>query len=911
MVRRPIYNRLGLFCVVPLNPDKSVIMCHVKRSFGSAVTSLVLMSLLGACFLSPPTPNAPVIFDPPAGSYEAVVEVSMSPLPPYSSVRYTVDGSAPVASSDLYTAPISLGATTTIRGVAVHANGAISSIVDAEYTVSTPTALLTANPEFSPAPGAYENPVQVSLTSATPGATIHYRIDGNDPTDSDNVYTAPISVESTLTIKAIATSPTLPDSEISTGFFTIGTASAGLTELFSYSGTGYELTDYSVGSLPASLTVDSLNAGDRLLLVPLYESPVEHLDAAGNPEPEVHFGVSYAGDPPPTGVQASSVPAPRPDLNDSGVSLPDLVEDEPPAGAESTESFRERNTRAGIQTTPTPHSVGDVIPFWFEANYGVGDYQSVSATVRYVGSSCYVVMTDPVASHPDAANYAEALGNAFDTNIYPRITDLFGYEWGGDPADVTELGGIDGEPRVYVVLNSVTADPPGGVYRATNQYLDIDAMNWWNKRSNEKEMFEIFLVSSDIDDQLDLAGVATHEFQHLIEFNQRYRIHAGAYESAYVNEGLSMIAEDLAGYGPDLYRIDEAQQDPVLSYIHWNKTPSYSLGQGYAAAYLMTNYMVRRFGVGIVEDLLESPQVGLDSFESVLSNIGFSRGYGGLVLDAHTAHYVDDATSIFAYPPGTPVLYSHDSGIDLRGLNEAWSATAGGLTTRQLYGSRVDRYDQYPAAPGRLEIDSELYEYGVSLYEFMSGDNGVFTLEIEPLANDLALRVLVKRAPPPAVPRIDGEGWDWIDSDLHLLDPAGETSAASEADILSVYAKSDTDYLYLLIETASPAPTEQSVDPPLLDYRVDLDLEGNGNYDYALYFDNTRPSLYQITPWASIDLTLIGLRYAAGEFVEVRIPYAPFGGSIKTTIKAMARFASTLDGGPAEWDETSDFFVVR
>ena len=112
----------------------------------------------------------------------------------------------------------------------------------------------------------------------------------------------------------------------------------------------------------------------------------------------------------------------------------------------------------------------------------------------------------------------------------------------------------------------------------------------------------------------------------------------------------------------------------------------------------------------------------------------------------------------------------------------------------------------------------------------------------------------------------------------------GDSSATPEADIVSVYAKSDGSFLYLLIETASPAPNEQAVDPPILDYRIDLDLEGNGNYDYALYLDTTRPSLYQITPWTSIDLALIGIRYATGDFVEARIPYAPFGGSIKTTI---------------------------
>ena len=448
----------------PINRDESAILSVVKDFIVITAASLCLVLLVGSCFLSSPTPNPPVIFDPPAGSYEAAVEVSMAPLPPYSTVRFTVDGSDPDASSELYSSPISISSTTTIRGIAIHSNGAISSIVAAEYIVSQSSPLQTAKPQFSPAPGSYPDPTSVTLTSSTPGATIRFTIDGSEPTALDEIYTAPIAVDSTRTIRAVAFSSALPESEIATGLFVIGSggATAGLTELFAYSGNGYDFTDYSLGGSIASLTVDSLNAGDSLLLLPLYESDSEHLDGTGNPEPEIGFEISYSGDPPPAGVQASTLPNRRPALTRH--SLADLIEDIPPDDAGETPSFRERNRRAGILSTPNPHDPGDVIPFWFEANYGVGDYTSVSSTVSYVGTTCYVVMTGSIASHPGAASYAANLGSAFDTNIYPRITALFGYEWGGDPGEISELGGIDGEARVYIVLNSVTANPPGGGY---------------------------------------------------------------------------------------------------------------------------------------------------------------------------------------------------------------------------------------------------------------------------------------------------------------------------------------------------------------------------------------------------------------------------------------------------------------
>ena len=81
----------------------------------------------------------------------------------------------------------------------------------------------TAEPAFLPAPGIFKSDTQVTLQCATPGATMHYTVDGSQPLKGSDVYRAPIMVKGTeLTIKAFASAPGKKDSPVVTGIFRIG-----------------------------------------------------------------------------------------------------------------------------------------------------------------------------------------------------------------------------------------------------------------------------------------------------------------------------------------------------------------------------------------------------------------------------------------------------------------------------------------------------------------------------------------------------------------------------------------------------------------------------------------------------------------------------------------------------------------
>lgn len=67
-------------------------------------------------------------------------------------------------------------------------------------------SFVTGDPIFSPAGGTFANytPMEITITSATPGASIYYTTDRSDPTTSSTLYTSPITLTGGTIIKAKA-----------------------------------------------------------------------------------------------------------------------------------------------------------------------------------------------------------------------------------------------------------------------------------------------------------------------------------------------------------------------------------------------------------------------------------------------------------------------------------------------------------------------------------------------------------------------------------------------------------------------------------------------------------------------------------------------------------------------------------
>lgn len=152
--------------------------------------------------------------------FEGEINVSITCKTVDAKIYYTTDGSDPTPSSNVYTGPITVSKTTTIKAFARNEkyNGwSNSEIVTAIYTKKGTTLA----PEFTPAQGTYSETQNVSFNCSSEGATIYYTTDGSTPTTSCTVYNGPITVSKNTTIKAIACCESMANSAVSTATYKI------------------------------------------------------------------------------------------------------------------------------------------------------------------------------------------------------------------------------------------------------------------------------------------------------------------------------------------------------------------------------------------------------------------------------------------------------------------------------------------------------------------------------------------------------------------------------------------------------------------------------------------------------------------------------------------------------------------
>jgi len=71
-----------------------------------------------------------------------------------------------------------------------------------------------ATPQFSTVTSVCSAPQSVSLTSSTPGAAIYYTTDGSTPTTASALYSTPLQISATTTLKAIAAVAGKEDSRV-------------------------------------------------------------------------------------------------------------------------------------------------------------------------------------------------------------------------------------------------------------------------------------------------------------------------------------------------------------------------------------------------------------------------------------------------------------------------------------------------------------------------------------------------------------------------------------------------------------------------------------------------------------------------------------------------------------------------
>ena len=123
----------------------------------------------------------------------------------------TSSGYATALKNSAWTNATAVAANTTITVTPTNGKNAISAVIggtcgftSVQVNYEAISATAPADPTFSVAAGEYTEVKSVELSCETDGATIYYTTDGSTPDNTSTEYTAAITVDENMTIKAIA-----------------------------------------------------------------------------------------------------------------------------------------------------------------------------------------------------------------------------------------------------------------------------------------------------------------------------------------------------------------------------------------------------------------------------------------------------------------------------------------------------------------------------------------------------------------------------------------------------------------------------------------------------------------------------------------------------------------------------------
>ena len=352
-----------------------------------------------------------------------------------------------------------------------------------------------------------------------------------------------------------------------------------------------------------------------------------------------------------------------------------------------------------------PREVGSEETFWVNTgdSRSAGDRQQACTLMRVTDHAYFYV--DKQAKVISAANL-DKLASEWEARIFPRVTAAFG--------DVPRPG-IDGEDRIFIVL-SPAVDNFGAEKGLMGYFWSRDAIPGGGSSANSNQKEVLFMTDQLFDrPALTSFGTLAHEFQHLINFGQKAaRLNYRLAEDTWLDEGLSMYAMEVAGYGlpagdyhiaKDLRGFQEAPADYSLT--DWGANPN---GFAYGQSYLFVRYLVDRYGEEALKGVLRSDRAGVGAVEDVLT----ARGTN--FADHFRAWAITNLVSDRPIAAGTPYRYA---GLPLAGTYKGPNGTEDIV----LKGFRTE------PAPG-ADVELDLKPWGTAYYAYEASQPRTWTLNL-------------------------------------------------------------------------------------------------------------------------------------------------------------------------------------
>lgn len=353
------------------------------------------------------------------------------------------------------------------------------------------------------------------------------------------------------------------------------------------------------------------------------------------PTPDVGLATSTPARSPTPAVLSSPSSAPRPTATPTPLlpPTPSLTARPHPPSTPSpstleallaaelpTRDLAELASRLRLRGTPVPavvapegtrHKVGDLRTFWV-ANTDTHVHREIEAVLEV--ATAHVQMWVERGAQVDLEGL-RASAERFEARTYPQCREVFGSEW---------TPGVDGDPRL-LVLHAHDLGGVGGYFSAADEFSRLA-----NPFSNQAEMFYINLDYRQPGTE-GYDSTLAHEFQHMIHWYQDRN------EDSWVNEGLSMLAQQVSGLPVgNLHEVYLRQPD--LQLTTWEDEDN---APHYGASYLLIAYFMDRYGARSVRLLVEEKANGTQGFDRVLPKVG-GGDFASFFADWLVANLLDD-----------------------------------------------------------------------------------------------------------------------------------------------------------------------------------------------------------------------------------------------------------------------------
>ena len=274
--------------------------------------------------------------------------------------------------------------------------------------------------------------------------------------------------------------------------------------------------------------------------------------------------------------------------------------------------------------------LGDQVNFYVDSTYDISNRNQLTAELKVIGDFIYFYVEKDYYNRLNIAQKSllkeklKELADEFDQVIYPKERAIFGSEWSP---------GIDNDVKITVLVSELVSDA-GGYFNTFDEYPKSQIST-----SNEREM--IYLNVLSIFNSKNKSFLA-HEFQHLISFYQNTKLY-GLEEEVWLNEARSEYASTVCGYN-DKYinsylanRVDTFLDEPSDSLTEWkNKVADYG------TASLFIHYLVDHYGEEILTRMVLNNQVGINSINKALADLGYTETFSDIFADWAVANYLND-----------------------------------------------------------------------------------------------------------------------------------------------------------------------------------------------------------------------------------------------------------------------------